>query len=739
MPDPSSLRRALAAMVTALVALVTAVTGASAAGVVPTADEAYPLRVHLDSITPVAREDRTVRVTGTVTNTTDEQWTRVNLHAFNSESPILDAPQLAVSAETDPSAYVGPRVTDPGTFDTVDVLEPGQTAEFSLSVPVSTLGLDSAGVYWIGVHALGDSSVPRDGSADGRARTFIPFLARPRTTVPVSVVLALRGPVRHSPDGRLALTRRWSRDLAEGGRYDALLDAAEAAGTTPYSIVVDPAVLAAISRLTIGNPPRSLEPDPTVPGQEPVVPPEEEETGGGSPVLPPVATTAPPTPDSELGDEELALANLARTWMARFLRSARTSDVLALPFGDLDLSAAVRFAPERYDQAADRSREVMESLGLVHRPVVAPASGLMSPEALQAVEDGTTILLGDTAFTVPPESNTSLVRLLGQRVLVTSTGAAAGGPAPTAAHDPLAMRQRLLSEAALRLQETGEDGSGQPLVVMLPGSWDAGQAGTLLDALDQSWIGPETVSDLADEQAAGVPATSLVYTDDDAMAELDARSFARAAELTDAASLMEEVLALETTVEEQVLDEALTTLSAQHRRHPREAARRAAGLEEFLRDQLRTIRIDSRYPTAVTLSSDSGPFGVTLTNGLDQPVTVALEVQTDGEISIEGAGVRDLPPESRTQARLQASTTRPGVHTVRLLLTSEDGTPIGSSRELPIRAAQVSGLIWLAMAVGGGLLFGAIALRLWRRVRRAALEARPASRESQDVGEGRES
>ncbi|QBX55421.1 hypothetical protein EXE58_08115 [Nocardioides seonyuensis] len=724
MPDPSSLRRALAGVVTSLVVLVTAATGATAHGQPGAAEDADLLVVHLDTITPVAREGRSVRMTGTVTNTTAEPWTRVNLHAFGSESPILDASQLAVSAETDPHADVGPRVTEPGTFDTVDVLEAGQTAEFSLSVPVAELGFESSGVYWVGVHALGDSSVPRDTAADGRARTFIPFLSRPRATVPVSVVLTLRGPVRHSPDGRLAGTGRWSRALAEGGRYDALLDAAEQAGATPHSMVVDPAVLVAISRLTIGNPPRTLAPDPTVPGQEP--PPPEEEGTGGTPVVPPVATTTPPTPDSELGEEELALANLARTWMARFLQEARTADVLALPFGDLDVAAAARLAPDRYTQAVERSRAVMESLELAHLPVVAPVNGLMSPEGLAVVEPGTTVMLGDTAFSVPPESDTSLVRLLGHRVLVTSTGAATGGPGPTDGADPLAVRQRLVSEAALRLPEAGADRTGQPLVLVLPPSWRAEQAGTLLDALEQPWIEPVTATELASGQATASSAASLVYTEEDAAAELDADNFARAEDLTDAASVMEAVLTLETTVEQQVLDEALTTLSLQRRRRPREAARSAAAIEEFLRDELDSIRIDTRYPTAVTLSSDSGPFGVTLTNGLDQPVTVALRVASDDEISLDGTGVRQLAAGSRTQARLQARTTRPGVHTVRLFLTSEEGTPLGSSRELPIRAAQVSGLIWLAMAVGAVLLFGAIALRLWRRVRRAAREARSA-------------
>ena len=49
--------------------------------------------------------------------------------------------------------------------------------------------------------------------------------------------------------------------------------------------------------------------------------------------------------------------------------------------------------------------------------------------------------------------------------------------------------------------------------------------------------------------------------------------------------------------------------------------------------------------------------------------------------------------------------------------------PTGWEVELPIGSNQVSQMIWIVVVAGGGLLFGAIALRLVRRLRRP----RPAS------------
>jgi hypothetical protein len=60
-----------------------------------------------------------------------------------------------------------------------------------------------------------------------------------------------------------------------------------------------------------------------------------------------------------------------------------------------------------------------------------------------------------------------------------------------------------------------------------------------------------------------------------------------------------------------------------------------------------------------------------------------------------------------------------GVHTVALQITNKAGTPLGSQDSFPMRAEQVSQLIWVIIGAGLALLFGAIVVRLVRRVRRS--------------------
>ena len=75
---------------------------------------------------------------------------------------------------------------------------------------------------------------------------------------------------------------------------------------------------------------------------------------------------------------------------------------------------------------------------------------------------------------------------------------------------------------------------------------------------------------------------------------------------------------------------------------------------------------------------------------------------------------------------LGAATRRPGIHNVTLRLVDSTGTPLGASDSLPIRSAEVSNVIWVILGTGVVLLFGAIAVRLVRRLRAAAHAARQA-------------
>ena len=153
-------------------------------------------------------------------------------------------------------------------------------------------------------------------------------------------------------------------------------------------------------------------------------------------------------------------------------------------------------------------------------------------------------------------------------------------------------------------------------------------------------------------------------------------------------------------------------------------------------DYLGKIQIEA--PPAVTLFSASGKLGATLVNGLDQPVVVEVRQTTDGQLTISGLdGERTLGPAARSVLRYEATTDQLGTHNVRFFVTSVEGAPLGSSDALPIRAARVSALVWVAMAGGALVLFGMIGYRLPGQIRARRAELAAASR-GEDLEEASE-
>jgi hypothetical protein len=135
---------------------------------------------------------------------------------------------------------------------------------------------------------------------------------------------------------------------------------------------------------------------------------------------------------------------------------------------------------------------------------------------------------------------------------------------------------------------------------------------------------------------------------------------------------------------------------------------------KWVRDNLDAI--DLAAPPSVTLASTSGRFSAIVSNELDVPVTVKVKALTDDRLHITGGEAVTLPPHGRSSVLLNASTHQRGVHTVTLELTSRGGRPLVSAHDtFPMRAEQVSRLIWVIIGAGLVMLLGAIVVRLTRR------------------------
>lgn len=712
MVRPVSLLPALVVVATCLAGLM---APAQAQAPRPRAAEDTPLTVTIDNLNPTAIPKKgPIRVSGRVTNRDDQTWTTINLYGFLSSTPMTTPEELAAQSEVAPEEYIGPRILDTGTYDTVDELAPGESESYTFTIPQSVIRryVSEPGVYWFGVHALGfDESGVDDDLADGRARTFMP-LVPPKTeqTVDTALVIPIRHHVAHSSDGSIADVREWTRALRRGA-LSALVDLGATAGSRPVSWLVDPAVIDAVRRLADGNPPRSLGPTIAEDGEED---PEETESPSPSPTE--------DTEDTEEGEGEedtedpdprtAAAAAAATDWLDRLHDALLGNEILALPYGDLDVAAAAEHDPDAYRDARKRSSGDLAPWGLSTTPAVAAPSGYLDAAGIRQTEPGATTIVTDKMY---GEGAPSIVTTEGRSLLLASSGAASGGPGPDDPLSPVAVRQRIASEAAVRLLAPGQP----PLFVAFPSTWSPEADSDFFGGLDDlGWLDLTTVDNAASRPGTEVPVGELDYPEEQADLELQAGTFAAAQDLTDAGVTLQNLLTLNDQVGAEVRDEALTDLSYADRADPFGATANASASRGWIESRLRSVRIDA--PKAVILSSGSGRFAATVTNDLDQPVSVKIRAIADAPLEVDvPAETIELGPVSQSTVLLNASSPASGIRTLTLQLTDVDDVELGSYDDLPVRSNRVSNVIWLIIGTGVALLFGAIAIRLFRRIRTA--------------------
>ncbi|MBF4163928.1 hypothetical protein ISG29_19830 [Nocardioides sp. CBS4Y-1] len=718
-------------------------------------DGADPLAVTIDRLTPgqIPRSGN-ITISGTITNRDDQPWTTLNVYPYRSLTPMTTAAEVAGSLSVDTHQEIGARVTDPGPYQTIDELDPGQTTTYSITVPRSRLGLTEQGVYWFGVHVLAQRDAPRDGIADGRALTLMPLVDTGRRVPdrqPVSVVVPLRSQVTYAPDGSLADPEGFAELLGSGGRLGALVDlglqAARRGKAAHLTWLVDPAVVDAAARLAAGNPPRSIaptidpdatsgssaSPDPTEnptddstddSTDEPTSPASTLTASGqasagsddASPSGETSSTSPVPNPPDSVDPSSLdptleAAADRAASFLADLSRVLESGgQVLALPYGDVDLAAAAEYDDEAYPRARRRSGDTLGSLGIATSPGLATPSGFLDLAGIDAAEPDETLLLTDRA--IRGGAAAAVVRTVdGHRVVTTSGGTSEGGPGAQPL-STLSLRQRILSDAAVRAL-AGEQ--GRPLVVVLPKWWTPDDPAALLSQLRTAWTRVATVGKATDGLAATPVRGDLRYPGWERDAELPASSFATSAQLVDTGDTLQQVLTLNDQVGSLVSAQAFTGVSYADRRNPAVASRALIGATSYLTTLLGRITVST--PPGVTLSSASGGLPATIVNHLDQPVTVALDVHSTPPMKVRVPQSVEVEPDGQVSVLLEATTEQEGLHNVTISLTDRNGAAIGSEASLPIRAAEVSNVIWLVIGSGAGLLLVAIVVRVVRRIR----------------------
>jgi hypothetical protein len=659
------------------------------------------LHVTIDSVEPTTlTPGEPLAVTGAVQDTGRRGWPDAQVYLEITTEPATTRAGLEAFATT--TEDVGERIIEFGLFDELGRLKPSETTPYELSVPFQKLPISRApGVYHVGVVII---ATDRDGTRAqvARADTLVPLLpdrgpdGGPLSRTPVVTMIPLAAPVRRVEQNHF-LDDDLAAKVAFGGQLRNLLDFVAAAPADTLEVVLDPALRDAVADMADGYKVRSLAEY------------ENHEPGHDGP-----------------GETD------AQQWLAELDEAVRHQDLLFMPWGSPDANAlgshrllgvvesAVR-ASQRYasDQRITTAVASWPYAGAsTRRGLVASA---LSGAPLRVVSQNSLVGLRDEDDETDPAYPPSQIVVrstIGNSTALVTRADVAGRVIETDTPGQEFLRD-IVAETSVRSLE-GEPGT---TVFAAPFGWDPGLAVSpdeLVATYGFRTVQPITAARAAQEPAAmylgriamprGVSQLSIDLMD--SIRELGRRGRTYADLLTDheqTAPLFDQVLAAAGTSLWRDDDQARIFAND---RNSRVATR-----------ELRRVRVTG--PTFVALSSASGRFPLTITNGLAVSVTVQVVARAaNPAVTIDPIERLVLDPGQRRDIEVTARSKGSGLTGVRVRLMTTTSRPVGRAWNFSIRSTQLGTAIWVVMGVGAAILFTAAARRIYLRVKEGRLHTR---------------
>ena len=676
--------------------------GGTAPGSTPTRprtqlERATDLVATIDSVSPSTLERGTdLHVKGVVDNVGSETFENAKVYLDVGYDPARSRETLAEFAAN--TGGFGNRVVDIGYFDELGRLKPDTTTDYSLRIPFNRLPISGEpGIYHIAVTVIAGEET-REPVA--RADTVIPLLPETTSGDPldktgVVTLIPMAAEIRRTANG-IFLDDDLAGSIAYGGQLRNLLDFVEAAPANTLEVVLDPALRQAITDMADGyRVQTTAEYDANEPGH----------------------------PGEGQNDAQRFLEDLDATIARQDLifMAWASPDASALGTGRMlgVVGSAVR-ASQRYaaDQRITTNVASWPFAGAATRRGLAVAA--VSGAPLRIISQRSLVnLRGTGADGSYPPSQVQVATVAGPTTaLVTRTDVAGDVIEPDMSAEQLL--QDIVSEATVRSLDNGPEAVS---VIAVPFGWDPGNAvrrKDLRQAYDFPTVAPTTAVAASQEEAvpyngpirmprvvAGLSPSVL-----DSVAELRNKGRVYTELLTDQDRAIRRF--------DQMLAESATSLwrnDSIARVVVNDRAARQAGH--------RASRVSVTGPTFLALSSESGRFPLTVSNGLPDAVTVQVVVRADNPaVRVDPIDELSLEPGQRRDIEATARTDGSGLTTVRIQLTTTSHRPVGRPWSFDIRSTQIGLAIWIVMGIGGAILFGAAARRIYVRIRSGAMQTR---------------
>ena len=671
------------------------------------------LAVVVDRITPISPQPGdTLRISGKLLNSSDSVLTKISARLGISASPIEKRAQIAQQSELElnPEAEPIDYFLNKTKVLLSDALQPGDGANFEVSIPVNDLPLGRDGVYALMVEVLG-----ADGSGNvrrqGGFRTFIPWMGPDSNPIDLVWLWPLIDyPAQEA--NKVLLNDEVPRSLAPGGRLDSLLTVG-ADNADKVSWVADPQLLQVSQDMARGYQVRN--------GQSLSVGDLSAESGLWI---------------SRLTDALLASQDLDS------VKSGK-NDHLPLwvtPYADIDAGAVTGAG-----MGTNVVRSTTMASGVASNVLGQAVSGTLywAPSGRLNKETGDllassgvrTVILRASAL--PPSQPNTLSTGLGvlgttydgmNAVLVDPGLSATLSLNQSSQSNAILMRQRFLADTALMSQLIREDAPSR-MIVAGPRDIRWNPSPEALDALLSAtgsvpWLQSASLSDLLIENSTAIARKRGGYGPKSQKAELPSAYLKRVQRASDELAAFTAVLDNPLGITRPYAEAILRAQSSAWRVDPATGEELISSITSSLRDQ--TDKVYALSQGTITLSGESGLVPVTIANDLDRSVTIGVQLRGDPSARLKSEPLYEITigPGKKVSVELAATIVGGRALSAGVQLLTPEGQKFG-------RVAQID-LVSTAYARAAGWVIGAafvaivlfVVVGITRRVHKVATNAR---------------
>lgn len=677
--------------------------------------------VSLDTLSPSAPVDGdTVTVSGTVTNRGKKAITDATVDL--RVGPMMTS-RSEIDQASDRTGYRSD--SDPAPLDespTVKIprLGAGLSADFSLSVPVSELGLDEFGVYQLGVSLTGQTSDLRYDRVLGIERTFLPY--QPEATEKKTQLTYLWPLISSAHVSAETATDdqqtpvfeddALAAELRPGGRLEQMVSLGK---DLPVTWVIDPDLLATVDAMANGY--RVKDGTVHVPGKNKAV---------------------------------------AEQWLNELESAVQGRKIVALPFADPDLASLAHRGKDvpgslgHLQSATSLAATTVETVlhvqpstdfswpveGAVDPSIVAVATSAGANKVI-ARSDSVRDDLPYTPTAARPLGNGSTTAVVSDELLST----AFEGDMVRAEKSTLAVQEFLAQSLAITLEQPEQQRS----VVVAPQRVPtASQAQTMANALRglsaRRWSQPIELQAAAaakpDPDASTTVPSGSRYPKQLRDRELPVQTFRDMKTTRDELDDFKIVLTLPDRVVTPFGNAISREMSTSWRGQARAAAVYRNDVLKYLQDLTEGIQLVDK--SDLTLSGRSATIPVTVQNKLLQGVDDLVLRLTSGNgnrLELNGRRYAELPVKINAghsqSVKFDASANVNGQVPMTAQLYTVDGTPYGQPMTFNVKVSEITATVMLVIA-GGVLLLVLAGVRMYSQRKRVA--ARKAETEAEESG-----